>query len=286
MTTTSPTAAAAGAFQLGDLDVHRLAFGAMRLTGEGVWGPPDDKVEALRILRTAVHELGVNLIDTADSYGPFVDEELIAEALHPYPEDLVIATKGGLERPGPGEWEENGRPEHLREACEGSLRRLRLERIDVYQLHSPDPDVPLEDSLGELVRLRDEGKIRHIGVSNFDVEELERALEITPFVSVQNRYNVADRESDSVVDWCEERGIGFLPWQPIGEGHIEDDAVRRAAGRHGATPTQIALAWLLHRSPVILPIPGTSSFEHLRENVEAARIELTEDEMEELGGRS
>jgi len=282
MATTTPTAASAGTFRLGDLEVHRMGFGAMRLTGGGIWGPPADRREAVHVLQTAVHELGVNLVDTADSYGPFVSEEIIAEALHPYPEDLVLATKGGLERPAPGQWRRNGDPEHLREACEGSLRRLRVERIDIYQLHAPDPKVPLEDSLGELVRLRDEGKIRHIGVSNFDIKKLVRALEITPVVSVQNRYNLTDRESDPVVDWCEARGIGFLPWRPILGGTVDELLAHSIGARHRATSTQVALAWLLRRSPAILPIPGTSSVKHLRDNVEATGIALSDEEMDEL----
>jgi pyridoxine 4-dehydrogenase len=282
MATTTPTAASAGTFRLGDLEVRRMGFGAMRLTGGGIWGPPADRREAIRVLRTAVHDLGVNLIDTADSYGPFVAEELIAEALHPYPADLVIATKGGLERPAPGQWRPNGHPVHLREACEGSLRRLRVARIDVYQLHAPDPRVPVEDSLGELVRLRDEGKIRHIGVSNFDVKKLERALEITPVVSVQNRYNLTERASEPVVDWCEARGIGFLPWRPILGGVVDELLAHSIGARHRATPTQVALAWLLQRSPAILPIPGTSEVRHLRENVEATWVELSDEEMDEL----
>jgi aryl-alcohol dehydrogenase-like predicted oxidoreductase len=279
---TTQTASASGTFRLGDLDVHRLGFGAMRLTGAGIWGPPDDREEALRVLRTAVHELDVNLLDTADSYGPFVSEELIAEALFPYPEGLVIATKGGLERPGPGVWERNGDPRHLRAACEGSLRRLRLDRIDVYQLHAPDRAVPIEDSLGELVRLRDEGKIRHVAVSNFDVERLERARRVTPIVSVQNRYNLADRGADAVVAWCEQHDVGFIPWRPVAGGVVASERAEAIARRHDATATQIALAWLLHRSPVILPIPGTSTVEHLKENVEAAAIRLSEADVEEL----
>jgi aryl-alcohol dehydrogenase-like predicted oxidoreductase len=239
---------------IGDLEVTRLGFGAMRITGEGVWGPPRDHDEAIRVLRRAV-ELGVTLIDTADSYGPDVSEELIAEALHPYPDGLVIATKGGLLRPGPGRWVQDGRPEHLREACEGSLRRLRLERIDVYQLHAPDPNVPLEDSVGALKQLQDEGKIRHIGVSNVTVEELERAERIATIVSVQNRYNEDDRSSEDVLVACEERGVPFLPWFPLGAGKA-------------ASPVD-ALVELLRRSPVMLPIPGTSSVEHLEENMRA-----------------
>lgn len=284
MEKTMTSAAAAGTVRLGDMEVARMGFGAMRLTGEGIWGPPAERSDALAVLRTAVHDLGVTFIDTADAYGPFIDEELIAEALRPYPDDLVIATKGGLERPAPGEWTENGRPAHLREALEGSLRRLGVERVDLYQLHAPDPDVPLEESLGELARLKEEGKIRHIGVSNFDVGELERAREVTPFVSVQNRYNVHDREEDEVVDWCTDEGIAFLPWRPIEGGKLEaDGALADVVRRTGATPAQVALAWLLHRSPMMLPIPGTSSAEHLRENVAAAGVQLTNEELRALG---
>ena len=273
----------AGTVRIGDLEVVRMAYGAMRLTGEGIWGPPEDREEALRVLRTAVHDLGVTLIDTADAYGPDVNEDLIREALHPYPDHLVIATKGGSIRPGPGEWERNGRPEHLREALEGSLRRLKLERIDLYQHHAPDPEVPIEDSVGELSRLQEEGKIRHVGVSNYDVEKLERAREIVDVVSVQNRYNAGSRESDPVVDWCDENGVAFLPWQPVGGGSVDAEGVQRVADRHDATPAQIALAWLLHRSQRIVPIPGTSSVEHLRENVAAAGVELSDEDIEEIG---
>ena len=250
-------AAAAGTFDIADMTVNRLGFGAMRVTGEGVWGDPPDRESALAVLRRAV-ELGVNLIDTADSYGPHVSEELIAEALYPYPEDLVIATKGGLERSGPGQWHRNGHPDHLREACEGSLKRLRLERIDLYQLHAPDPNVPIADSLGELNALQNEGKIRHIGVSNFDVDQLAQARELSTVVSVQNRYSVDDRKHEPVLEVCERDGLGFLPWFPLGAGSVKNP--------------QEALAWLLQKSPVILPIPGTSSIEHLEENVAAAGI--------------
>lgn len=282
MATRTHSAAEAGTHRLGDLEVNRMGFGAMRLTGEQVWGPPEDEQEALRVLRTAVHELGINLIDTAESYGPELNEELIANALHPYPEGLVIATKGGTERPHPGAWDRDGRPERLRRDCEGSLRRLRLERIDVYQLHAPDPEVPIEDSLGELVRLREEGKIRHIGVSNFDVEQLERAVQVTPIVSVQNLYNLQDRTSDPVVDWCEERGVAFLPWRPVGGGKMGSPRIQRVAEAHDASPSQVALAWLLRRSPSVVPIPGTSRVGHLRLNVDAVAIELSDEDVEVL----
>jgi aryl-alcohol dehydrogenase-like predicted oxidoreductase len=267
----------------GDLEVHRLGFGAMRITGEGIWGPPDDPEEAKRLLRRVV-ELGIDLIDTADSYGPEVSENLIAEALHPYPDGLVIATKGGLRRTGPGEWPRDARPERLKECCEGSLRRLRLERIDLYQLHAPDPKLPYEDSVGALKELRDEGKIRHVGVSNVSVEQLEQARAIVEVVSVQNRYNLADLHSDDVLEECERAGIAFIPWFPLATGRLAEpggvlDNVARA---HNATPAQIALAWLLSRSPVMLPIPGTSSIEHLEENVAATRIELSPSEVEEI----
>jgi pyridoxine 4-dehydrogenase len=262
-------AAAAGTFDIADMTVNRLGFGAMRITGKGVWGDPPDREAARVVLRRAV-ELGVNLIDTADSYGPEVSEELIAEALYPYPDDLVIATKGGLERSGPGQWHRNGHPDHLREACEGSLKRLRLERIDLYQLHAPDPGIPIAESLGELNALQNEGKIRHIGVSNFDVDQLAQARELATVVSVQNRYNVADREHEPVLEACEQDGLGFLPWFPLGAGSIEHDP-------------QIALAWLLRKSPAMLPIPGTSSLEHLEENVAAASIELTDEDLATLG---
>jgi pyridoxine 4-dehydrogenase len=267
----------------GDLEVRRLGFGAMRITGDGIWGPPDDPEEARRLLRRVV-ELGVNLIDTADSYGPEVSENLIADALHPYPDGLVIATKGGLRRNGPGQWPRDGRPERLKEACEASLRRLRLERIDLYQLHSPDPQVPFEDSIGALKELQDEGKVRHIGVSNVSRDELERARALVDVVTVQNRYNLTDRQSESLLEECERDGIGFIPWFPLAIGELArpngplDDLARR----HGAAPGQLAIAWLLARSPVMLPIPGTGSFEHLEENVAAASIELAPEEVERL----
>jgi pyridoxine 4-dehydrogenase len=245
---------AAGTFSIADMEVNRLGFGAMRIVGDGVWGEPPDRENSLRVLRRAV-ELGINLIDTADSYGPHVSEELIADALYPYPPELVIATKGGLERPGPGQWSRNAHPDHLREACEGSLKRLRLERIDLYQLHAPDPNIPLAESLGELNALQNEGKIRHIGVSNVSVEELAEARELSEVVSVQNRYNVNDRESEDVLEVCERDELAFLPWYPLGAGSL-------SAGD--------ALRWLLDKSPVVVPIPGTSSVEHLEANMAAA----------------
>ena len=271
----------------GDLEVHRLGFGAMRVTGRGIWGPPEDPDEADRVLRRVV-ELGIDLIDTADSYGPEVSENLIAETLHPYPEGLVIATKGGLLRTGPGQWPRDGRPEHLKEACEGSLRRLRLERIDVYQLHSPDPRVPWEDSVGAMKDLKDEGKVRHVGISNVSVDELERARSIVEVVTVQNRYNLEDRRSEDVLERCEELGIGFIPWFPLATGDLARSGgpLDRIAGAHDATPAQIALAWLLARSPVMLPIPGTSSVEHLEENLRAASIRLSPEQVAEIGSAS
>jgi pyridoxine 4-dehydrogenase len=276
---TSPDgAAAAGTIGIGgDLVVRRMGFGAMRITGEGIWGDPPDADRATATLRRVV-DLGVNFIDTADSYGPEVSERLIAEALHPYPDDLVIATKGGLVRPGPGRWEPDGRPEHLRQACEGSLRRLRLEQIPVYQLHRPDPRVPLAESLGMLVQLKDEGKIAHIGISNVSETQLRAAQQVTPIVSVQNRYNAADRKSDSLVDVCELEQIAFLPWAPIQQAG-SNPGVTEAARRHGVAPRQIVLAWLLARSPQILPIPGTGSPEHAAANVAAGSIELAPDDV-------
>jgi pyridoxine 4-dehydrogenase len=260
-----------------------MGFGAMRLTGPRILGWPDDRANALRVLRRAV-ELGVSLIDTADSYGPEVSELLIAEALYPYPDGLVIATKGGLLREPSGAWPRDGRPEHLREACEGSLRRLRLDRIDLYQLHAVDPEVPFEESVGELLRLREEGKIRHVGLSNVSVEQLRRAQELVPVVSVQNRYNASDRSSDDVLDECERQRIAFLPWYPLAVGDLAQagEALGRIAAAHGATPAQVALAWLLARSRVVVPIPGTASVAHLEENVAAADLELTEDELAAL----
>ncbi|HEV7846089.1 MAG TPA: aldo/keto reductase [Thermoleophilaceae bacterium] len=271
----------------GDLEVHRLGFGAMQITGDGVWGPPDDPEEARRLLRRVV-ELGIDLIDTADSYGPEVSENLIAEALHPYPDGLVIATKGGLRRTGPGQWPRDARPDRLKECCEASLRRLKLDRIDLYQLHSPDPKVPYEDSVGALKELQDEGKIKHVGISNVSVEELERARAIVEVVTVQNRYNLEDRESEDVLDACEAAGIGFIPWYPLATGRLAEPGgpLDRIAGEHDATPAQIALAWLLARSRVMLPIPGTSSIEHLEENVAATRIDLSDHEVAEIGTAS
>jgi pyridoxine 4-dehydrogenase len=276
---TSPDgAAAAGTIVIGgDLAVRRMGFGAMRVTGAGIWGDPPDPDRARATLRRVV-ELGVNFIDTADSYGPEVSERLIAEALYPYPDDLVIATKGGLVRPGPGRWEPDGRPEHLRQACEGSLRRLRLERIPVYQLHRPDPRVPLTESVGTLVQLKGEGKIAHIGISNVSETQLRATQQITPVVSVQNRYNAADRKSESLVDVCEREQIAFLPWAPVQQAG-GNPAVTEAARRHGAAPRQIVLAWLLARSPQILPIPGTGSPEHAEANVAAGSIQLAPDEV-------
>ena len=273
-----PTAAAAGTIDVGgDLTVNRLGFGAMRITGPGVWGEPPSRDQAIATLRRVV-ELGVNFIDTADSYGPDVSETLIAEALYPYPDDLVIATKGGLIRPGPNRWEADGRPEHLREVCEGSLRRLRLDQIPLYQLHRPDPRVPLAESLGALTALKDEGKIRHIGISNVSEAQLRAAQRVTPVVSVQNRYNAADRKSESMVELCELEQLAFLPCAPIQQA-TEHPAVVEAAKRHDASPRQIVLAWLLARSPVMLPIPGSGSPGHVDANVAAASIELSADEV-------
>jgi pyridoxine 4-dehydrogenase len=273
-----PTAAAAGTIDVGgDLTVNRLGFGAMRITGRGIWGEPPSREQAIATLRTVV-QLGVNFIDTADSYGPEVSETLIAEALYPYPDDLVIASKGGLVRPGPNRWAPNGRPQHLREACEGSLRRLRLEQIPLYQLHRPDPAVPLGDSVGALAELKNEGKIRHIGLSNVSEGQLHEAERIVPIVSVQNRYNVSDRRSSSMIDLCEQEELTFLPWAPIQETG-RNPAVAAAAKRHGATEHQVVLAWLLAGSPVILPIPGTGSPEHAEQNIAAASLELDPDEV-------
>ena len=265
----------------GEISVHRLGFGAMRLTGDGIWGPPKDRKGALAVLRRAV-ELDVNFIDTADSYGPHVNEELIAEALFPYPPGLVIATKGGWNRPGPNQWTHDATPSHLREAVEGSLKRLRLDRIDVYQLHIPDPIVSFDASVETLAELRNEGKIRLVALSNVTQEHIERARKIVPIVSVQNRYSFADREWDYVVNYCQRNGIAFIPWFPLGAGKVAGEVLNRIAQAHGASPTQIALAWLLRRSPIMLPIPGTSSIEHLEQNVAAASLRLAEEEYEEL----
>ncbi len=265
----------------GELTVNRLGFGAMRITGDGIWGPPKDPASALAVLRRAT-KLGVNFIDTADSYGPYVSEELIAKALAPYPKDLVIATKGGWNRPGPGQWTHDASPEHLRKAVEGSLKRLRLERVDVYQLHVPDPVVPFDSSVETLAELQAEGKIRFIALSNVTKEHIERARKIAPIVSVQNRYGFADREWDYVVDYCERNGIAFIPWSPLGSGKVGGMLLERIAQAHQNTPMQVALAWLLKRSPIMLPIPGTSSIEHLEENVRAASLRLSDDEYREL----
>jgi pyridoxine 4-dehydrogenase len=278
----SPPASFSGTVALGgEVKVHRLGFGAMRITGDGIWGPPKDRGAALRVLRRAV-ELGVNFIDTADSYGPDVSEELIAEALSPYPKDLIIATKGGWNRPGPNQWTHDASPQHLREAVEGSLRKLRLDRIDVYQLHAPDPGVPFDASVETLATLQAEGKIRFVALSNVTKEHIERAQKIVPIVSVQNRYSFADREWDYVVDYCERSGIAFIPWFPLAAGNVAGMLLERIAKNRQRTPKQVALAWLLKRSPIMLPIPGTSSIEHLEENVQAASLQLADEEYEEL----
>jgi pyridoxine 4-dehydrogenase len=275
------TAADAGTIEIGgDLIVNRLGYGAMRITGNGVWGEPPDRDEAKATLRRAV-ELGVNFIDTADAYGPHVSEILIAEALYPYPADLVIATKGGLERTGPGLWPANGRPQHLKRACEGSLMRLRLEQIPLYQFHRPDPEVPIEESIGALVELKEQGKIRHIGLSNVAEHELRRAKVLTPIASIQSRYNLGDRVSESVLELCELERIAFLPWAPI-QDFAGNGVLRRIARRHDATSRQVVLAWLLAHSPVTLPIPGTASVAHLDENVAASGLALSADEIEIL----
>ncbi|HJQ28250.1 MAG TPA: aldo/keto reductase [Rubrobacter sp.] len=276
----------AGTLQLGgELPVKRLGFGAMRLCGPGVWGEPEDPAAAEAVLRRVV-EVGINLIDTADAYGPEVNERQISSALYPYPDDLVIATKGGLIRPDPDRLEPDGRPQHLREACEGSLRRLKLDRIDLYQFHRPDPRVPCEDSVWALAGLRDEGKIRHLGLSNVGVREIVMALDIVPIVSVQNRYNLADRSSEAVIETCEREGIAFIPWHPLATGSLArpDGPLDEIARRHDATLAQVAIAWLLAKSPVMLPIPGTTSIEHLEENVAAADLSLTDEEVATLSG--
>jgi pyridoxine 4-dehydrogenase len=271
-------------FQIGkDLAVNRLGFGAMRITGKGIWGPPANKQEAVNVLRRAV-ELGMNFIDTADAYGPNVSEELIAEALYPYPKGLVIATKGGFERPGPDRWVENGKPEHLKSACEGSLRRLRLDRIDLYQLHRIDPKVPAAEQLGTLKDLQQQGKIRHVGLSEVSVQQIKHAQTIVPIVSVQNRYSYSDRGSEDVLKYCERQEMAFIPWFPLAAGKLSgpDSPISRVAAELKATPSQVALAWLLAKSKVILPIPGTSSVKHLEENVAASTLKLDIGEMREL----
>ena len=289
---TQRPATASGQFTIGgDLTVYRLGFGTMRLTGPGIWGPPADKQEAIAVLHRAL-ELGVNLFDTADSYGPEVAESLIAEALYPYPKGLVIATKGGLLRTGPNQWPQDGRPEHLREALEGSLRRLRLERINIYQFHRPDPKVPFEDSVGALAKMKEEGKIRHIGLSNVTIDQLARAQKIVPIVTVQNHYNLAMRasehmtvaESEEMIDLCARQGIGFIPWSPLAFGELarSGSAIDQIAKRHNAQPSQIALAWLLKRSSTMLPIPGTSTVKHLEENVVGATIKLSQEEFDTI----
>ena len=276
------SASKAGTVSLGkELSVHRIGYGAMRLTGTGIWGPPKDRKASLAVLRRAV-ELGVNFIDTADSYGPYVSEELIAEALFPYPSDLVIATKGGWERPGPNQWTHNATPDHLRQAVEGSLRRLRLDHIDVYQLHIPDPQVSFDASVETLAGLMREGKIRMVALSNVTQEHIERARRIVPIVSVQNRYSFADREWDYVVNYCERNGIVFIPWFPLAAGRVAGEVLDHVAKAHHAGRTQVALAWLLKRSPVMLPIPGTASLEHLEQNIAAASLRLSDEEYEEL----
>lgn len=286
MSTKSISASSAGTITFGgELTVNRLGYGAMRITGNGVWGPPKDKAAALAVLRRAV-ELGVNFIDTADSYGPGVSEELIAEALSPYAKGTVIATKGGWLRPAPGHWSHDASPKHLQEAVEGSLKRLRLDRIDLYQLHTPDPATSFELSIEALAELQRQGKIRLIGLSNVTQEHVQRALKIVPIVSVQNRYSFADREWDYVVDFCEQKGIAFIPWFPLAAGRAAGEAISRIAKAHSATPMQVALAWLLQRSPVTLPIPGTSSVAHLEENIAAAAVKLTDSEFQELGSVS
>ena len=279
---TQPSAAAAGTIDVGgDLTVNRLGFGAMRITGRGIWGDPPSRDQAILTLRRVI-ELGVNFIDTADSYGPAVSEELIASALYPYPDDLVLATKGGLVRPGPNRWEPDGRPSHLRAACEGSLRRLRLEQIPLYQFHRPDPRVPLAESMGEIAALKDEGKIRHVGISNVTEAQLREAQRIVPIVSVQNRFNATDRQSASIIDLCEQEQLTFLPWAPVQEAD-RNPAVAEAAQRHGVSERQVVLAWMLASSPSILPIPGTGSVVHAEENIAAAALELSPDEIAAIG---
>lgn len=285
MSTTHPVAHDSGTFKIAGKTVARLGFGAMRLTGDGVWGEPADRAECLRVLHRAV-ELGVQLIDTADSYGPYVSEEIIREALHPYPEDVLIATKAGLTRTGPDVWPPLGRPDFLRQECEMSLRRLGLEAIELFQLHRIDDQVPLEDSVGELKKLQDEGKVVAVGLSNVKVDQIEQARSIVEIVTVQNRFNLTDRSSAKVLDYCEREGIGFIPWAPVAAGKLAQPGgpVDEIARRHDASAGQVALAWLLARSPVILPIPGTSKVSHLEENLAAAQLELSDAEVEELNG--
>jgi len=278
-------AARSGTFSIGgDLPVHRLGFGAMRITGKGIWGPPDDHDEAIRVLRRSL-ELGITLIDTADSYGPEVSERLIAEALYPYPPELVIATKAGLQRPGPNQWREDGRPEYLRSRVHGSLERLRLECIELLQLHRIDPKVPVADQIGALTRLQEEGKIRHIGLSEVSVRQIQEVQSLTDVATVQNLYNLTNRKSEGVLAFCEAKGIGFIPWFPLATGNLASPGGRlaSAAERLDATPSQVALAWLLHRSPVMLPIPGTSRVEHLEENTRSALLQLDQETVRELG---
>lgn len=280
-TTLDHVASTSGTFTIGgDLDVVRLGYGTMQLPGEGVWGPPKDRDEAIRVLRRAV-ELGITFFDTADSYGPNIAEELVFEALHPYADDIVIATKAGLTRQGPGQWAAVGNPAYLRQQCELSLRRLGVERIDLFQLHRIDPDVPAEDQVGELAKLREEGKIRHIGLSEVSIDELVAAQQVAPIATVQNRFSLGTRDADALLEHCEREGIGFIPWRPVAD-HVDDDALAQIARAHDATPTQVALAWLLHLSPVMLPIPGTSSIAHLEENTLAASLELSDDEVTQL----
>ena len=284
MATTSTPAAKSGTFRIGDdLVVHRLGYGAMQITGKGIWGPPADRDECIRVLRRTL-ELGVDFIDTADSYGPYVSEELIAEALYPYPKGLVIATKAGLERTGPNQWPTNGRPDHIRKAIDGSLKRLRLERIDLYQLHRIDPKVPADEQFGVMKELRDAGKVRHVGLSEVDGADIERARKVLPIVTVQNRYNLVERQHEDVLDYCEREGIGFIPWFPLLTGKLAESggALARTAKRLGATAPQVALAWLLARSPVMLPIPGTSKVKHLEENMHGAEIELTAEDVKAI----
>ena len=280
-TTLDNVATTSGTFSFGgDLEVVRLGYGAMRITGPGIWGPPADRDEAIRVLRRAI-ELGINFIDTADSYGPNFSEELIAEALHPYTDDLVIATKAGLTRQGPDRWSGLGQPAYLRQQAEFSLRKLKVDRIDLFQLHRIDPHFPMEDQVGELKALQDEGKIRHIGLSEVSVDELKAAQPVAPIVSVQNKFSLGDRASQALLDHCTAEGIGFIPWRPVAD-HVDDGALQEVAAAHDATPSQVALAWLLQLSPVMVPIPGTSTVAHLEENTAAAALELTDDEVQRL----